>query len=164
MSDPSPVSGKFRLRDGRSGDFLPGSHTSGMKYMLKLSHLAGDKMHARSVGSYQEITQQPLGGKSQGGGQRLGEMEVWALESYGAAYNLLEMMTVKSDDLEGRAEAYSSIIEGDGSLSPRRPESFRVLACELAALGISLETLQDSEFSGANWVRVAGTSAHSYEM
>ena len=157
MSDPSPVSGKVRLRDGRSGEFLPGAQTAGVKYMLKLSHLAEDKMHARSVGTYQEITQQPLGGKSQGGGQRLGEMEVWALESYGAAANLLEMMTVKSDDMEGRKKTFQSIIEGDGSLSPGRPESFRVLACELAALGVSLEVYQCPPVGGDEtdgWVRV----------
>ena len=125
LGDPSPVTGKFKLRDGRSGDELPGCQTVGIKHMLKLSHLADDKMHARSVGTYQETTQQPLGGKSQGGGQRLGEMEVWALESYGAAFNLLEMMTVKSDDMEGRAATYAGIVDGDATLSPRRPESFR---------------------------------------
>ncbi len=156
LSDPSPVTGKFRLRDGRSGDYLPGCQTAGVKYMLKLSHLADDKMHARSVGTYQEITQQPLGGKSHGGGQRLGEMEVWALESYGAAYNLLETMTVKSDDMEGRIATYASILEGDGALSPRRPESFRVLAAELAALGISIEADQASEFGGRGWFAVSG--------
>ena len=151
LSNPSPVTGKFKLRDGRSGDVLLGCQTVGIKHMLKLSHLADDKMHARSVGAYQETTQQPLGGKSQGGGQRLGEMEVWALESYGAAFNLLEMMTVKSDDVEGRASAYAGIVSGDVFLSPRRPESFRVLAAELAGLGISIEALQDPGFGSASW-------------
>ena len=158
MSDPSPVTGKFNLRDGRSGDILPGCQTVGVKHMLKLSHLADDKMHSRSVGTYQEITQQPLGGKSMGGGQRLGEMEVWALESYGAAFNLLEMMTVKSDDIEGRAGTYASILSGDGSLVPSRPESFRVLAAELAGLGISLEVLQDAGFGSPSWTPVVDGS------
>ena len=154
LGDPSPVTGKFNLRDGRSGRTLPGCQTVGVKHMLKLSHLADDKMHARSVGTYQEITQQPLGGKSQGGGQRLGEMEVWALESYGAAFNLLEMMTVKSDDMDGRDELYASVIAGDGSLTTRRPESFRVLAAELAALGISIEALQERYFGEPEWSAV----------
>ena len=154
---PSPVTGKLKLRDGRSGEYLPGCQTVGVKHMLKLSHLAGDKMHARSVGTYQEVTQQPFAGKSQGGGQRLGEMEVWALESYGAAHNLLEMMTVKSDDVEGRARTYAGIIGGSGYLQASRPESFRVLASELAAVGISLEALQKTDFGAEQWFRVVGT-------
>ena len=112
--------------------------------MLKLHHLVDDKIHARSTGPYSLVTQQPLGGKAQFGGQRLGEMEVWALEAYGAAYTLQEMLTVKSDDVEGRKRMYESIVKGDHSLNPGLPESFNVLVKELQALALDVELLQRS--------------------
>ena len=136
-------SGKSRLVDGRTGDEFECDITVGYMYVLKLNHLVDDKMHARSTGSYSLVTQQPLGGKAQFGGQRLGEMEVWALEAYGAAYTLQEMLTVKSDDVIGRTRLYKNIIEGDYSMEARVPESFRVLMREIRSLGINIE-LTDS--------------------
>jgi DNA-directed RNA polymerase subunit beta len=121
--------------------------TVGNIYMLKLIHLVEDKVHARSTGPYSLITQQPLGGKAQFGGQRFGEMEVWALEAYGAAHNLQEMLTIKSDDVTGRAKAYESIIKGDDILQPGVPESFKVLVKELQSLGLSLEVINEEETS-----------------
>jgi len=112
---------------------------------MKLIHLVEDKVHARSTGPYSLITQQPLGGKAQFGGQRFGEMEVWALEAYGAAHNLQEMLTIKSDDVTGRAKAYESIIKGDDILQPGVPESFKVLVKELQSLGLALEVINDEE-------------------
>jgi DNA-directed RNA polymerase subunit beta len=113
--------------------------------MMKLIHLVEDKVHARSTGPYSLITQQPLGGKAQFGGQRFGEMEVWALEAYGAAHNLQEMLTIKSDDVTGRAKAYESIIKGDDILQPGVPESFKVLVKELQSLGLALEVINEEE-------------------
>jgi DNA-directed RNA polymerase subunit beta len=129
-----PRDGKTYLYDGRTGDRFDMKITIGIIYILKLSHLVADKLHARSIGPYSLITQQPLGGKAQFGGQRLGEMEVWALEAYGAAHTLQEMITVKSDDVQGRARMYESIVKGDNMPDPNIPESFNVLIRELQGL------------------------------
>ena len=137
-------SGQVTLIDGRTGEAFDRKVTVGCIYMLKLHHMVDDKIHARSIGPYSLITQQPLGGKSQFGGQRFGEMEVWALQAYGAAYTLQEMLTVKSDDVVGRTKAYESIIKGDDNISPGIPESFNVLMKELCALGLNFEFQQDS--------------------
>ncbi|SON50886.1 DNA-directed RNA polymerase subunit beta [Vibrio tapetis] len=139
-----PESGQLRLFDGRTGDEFERPVTVGYMYMLKLNHLVDDKMHARSTGSYSLVTQQPLGGKAQFGGQRFGEMEVWALEAYGAAYTLQEMLTVKSDDVNGRTKMYKNIVDGDHSMEPGMPESFNVLLKEIRSLGINIE-LEDEE-------------------
>jgi len=140
-----PTYGKVILRDGRTGEPFDQPVTVGNIYMLKLIHLVEDKVHARSTGPYSLITQQPLGGKAQFGGQRFGEMEVWALEAYGAAHNLQEMLTIKSDDVTGRAKAYESIIKGDDILQPGVPESFKVLVKELQSLGLALEVINEEE-------------------
>ncbi len=132
-------SGQVRLFDGRTGDMFDRPVTVGYMYMLKLNHLVDDKMHARSTGSYSLVTQQPLGGKAQFGGQRFGEMEVWALEAYGAAYTLQEMLTVKSDDVNGRTKMYKNIVDGDHRMEPGMPESFNVLIKEIRSLGIDIE-------------------------
>ena len=132
-------SGQVTLFDGRTGDTFDRPVTVGYMYMLKLNHLVDDKMHARSTGSYSLVTQQPLGGKAQFGGQRFGEMEVWALEAYGAAYTLQEMLTVKSDDVNGRTKMYKSIVDGDHRMEPGMPESFNVLVKEIRSLGIDIE-------------------------
>ena len=129
---------KTDLYDGRSGDMFHQKVTCGYIYMMKLSHLVDDKIHARSIGPYSLITQQPLGGKAQFGGQRFGEMEVWALEGYGAAYTLQEILTIKSDDVAGRAKAYEAIVKGDNLLQPNIPESFNVLIKELQGLGLDV--------------------------
>ena len=134
-----PVSGQTELFDGRTGDKFSNPITIGYKYMLKLNHLIDDKMHARSTGPYSLVTQQPLGGKAQFGGQRFGEMEVWALEAYGAAYTLQEMLTVKSDDVAGRNKMYKNIVDGNHHMEPGMPESFNVLLKEIRALGINIE-------------------------
>ena len=134
-----PESGQFTLYDGRSGEEFDRQVTVGYMYMLKLNHLVDDKMHARSTGSYSLVTQQPLGGKAQFGGQRFGEMEVWALEAYGAAYTLQEMLTVKSDDVAGRTKMYKNIVDGDHRMEPGMPESFNVLVKEIRSLGIDIE-------------------------
>ncbi|MDG3084602.1 DNA-directed RNA polymerase subunit beta [Vibrio hannami] len=139
-----PESGQLRLFDGRTGDEFERPVTVGYMYMLKLNHLVDDKMHARSTGSYSLVTQQPLGGKAQFGGQRFGEMEVWALEAYGAAYTLQEMLTVKSDDVNGRTKMYKNIVDGNHSMEPGMPESFNVLLKEIRSLGINIE-LEDEE-------------------
>jgi DNA-directed RNA polymerase subunit beta len=138
-----PDSGQMKLMDGRTGDFFSRPVTVGYMYMLKLNHLIDDKMHARSTGSYTLVTQQPLGGKAQFGGQRFGEMEVWALEAYGAAYTLQEMLTVKSDDVNGRTRMYKNIVDGDHRMEPGMPESFNVLIKEIRSLGIDIELEQD---------------------
>ena len=138
-----PTSGQTILFDGRTGDAFDGDVTVGILYVLKLHHLADDKIHARSIGPYSLVTQQPLGGKAQFGGQRLGEMEVWALEAYGAAFGLQEFLTVKSDDVLGRTRMYESIVKGDNVLEPGLPESFNVLVKELMALGLNVEMLED---------------------
>ena len=134
-----PDSGQFTLYDGRTGEAFDRQVTVGYMYMLKLNHLVDDKMHARSTGSYSLVTQQPLGGKAQFGGQRFGEMEVWALEAYGAAYTLQEMLTVKSDDVAGRTKMYKNIVDGDHRMEPGMPESFNVLLKEIRSLGIDME-------------------------
>ena len=134
-----PDSGQMRLYDGRTGNTFDRPVTVGYMYMLKLNHLVDDKMHARSTGSYSLVTQQPLGGKAQFGGQRFGEMEVWALEAYGAAYTLQEMLTVKSDDVNGRTKMYKNIVDGDHRMEAGMPESFNVLVKEIRSLGIDIE-------------------------
>jgi len=146
--DPSirkNLNGKVKLRDGRTGEEFDNKVTVGPVYMLKLCHLVDDKMHARSIGPYSLVTQQPLGGKSQFGGQRFGEMEVWALEAYGAAYTLQQMLTVKSDDLEGRSKIYEAIVKGENAPKPGIPESFNVLMREMKALAIDVNVNVDFE-------------------
>jgi DNA-directed RNA polymerase subunit beta len=133
-----PKFGRTYLRDGGSGDLFDQPATVGIIYMLKLGHMVDDKMHARSIGPYSLITQQPLGGKAQFGGQRFGEMEVWALEAFGAANILQEILTVKSDDVVGRAKAYEAIVKGDNMPTPGIPESFNVLLHELRGLGLKI--------------------------
>jgi DNA-directed RNA polymerase subunit beta len=140
-----PRSGQTTLYDGRTGEPFDRPVTAGYMYMLKLNHLVDDKMHARSTGPYSLVTQQPLGGKAQFGGQRLGEMEVWALEAYGAAYTLQEMLTVKSDDVEGRKRMYEAIVKGDTNLTPSLPESFNVLVKELQSLAIDVELIETAK-------------------
>jgi len=140
-----PTFGKVVLRDGRTGEPFDQPVTVGNIYMMKLIHLVEDKVHARSTGPYSLITQQPLGGKAQFGGQRFGEMEVWALEAYGAAHNLQEMLTIKSDDVTGRAKTYEAIIKGEDILQPGVPESFKVLVKELNSLGLALEVISEEE-------------------
>ncbi|MFH0914641.1 MAG: DNA-directed RNA polymerase subunit beta [Chloroflexota bacterium] len=142
---PLPTTGKVVLRDGRTGEPFDQPVTIGNIYMMKLIHLVEDKVHARSTGPYSLITQQPLGGKAQFGGQRFGEMEVWALEAYGAAYNLQEMLTIKSDDVTGRAKTYEAIVKSEEILQPGVPESFRVLVKELQSLGLAVEVISEEE-------------------
>src|SRR5207302_4259068 len=142
-----PTSGKTALYDGRTGKRFHQEVTVGQIYILKLAHLVDDKMHARSIGPYSLVTQQPLGGKGPFGGQRFGEMEVWALEAYGAAHILQELLTVKSDDVIGRVKTYESIVKGEDILEPGVPESFKVLVKELQSLGLSVEVLNDAEES-----------------
>ncbi|MEL7543780.1 MAG: DNA-directed RNA polymerase subunit beta, partial [Pseudomonadota bacterium] len=137
-------SGQVELHDGRTGEPFDRKVTVGYKYLLKLHHLVDDKIHARSIGPYSLVTQQPLGGKAQFGGQRFGEMEVWALEAYGAAYTLQEMLTVKSDDVAGRTKVYEAIVRGDDAFEAGIPESFNVLVKEMRGLGLNVE-LNDSE-------------------
>jgi DNA-directed RNA polymerase subunit beta len=133
-----PRDGKSTLYDGRTGTAFEQKVTVGYMYMLKLHHLVDDKVHARATGPYSLITQQPLGGKARFGGQRFGEMEVWALEAYGAAHTLQEILTVKSDDVQGRSKVYEAIVKGDNLPKPGIPESFNVLVKELQALGLSV--------------------------
>ena len=142
---PSPISGKVLLRDGRTGEPFEQPITVGNIYMLKLIHLVEDKVHARATGPYSLISQQPLGGKAQFGGQRFGEMEVWSLEAYGAAHNLQEILTTKSDDVTGRAKTYEAIVKGDDILPPGVPESFKVLVKELQSLGLAVEVMNEEE-------------------
>jgi DNA-directed RNA polymerase subunit beta len=136
---------KSWVRDGMTGDFFTQPVTVGQIYMLKLAHLVDDKIHARSTGPYSLVTQQPLGGKAQFGGQRFGEMEVWALEAYGAAYTLQEILTIKSDDVLGRVKTYESIVKGDAMLEPGVPESFKILVNELQSLGLKVAVEDDQE-------------------
>jgi DNA-directed RNA polymerase subunit beta len=138
------TSGQSRLYDGRTGEAFDRQVTVGYIYMLKLHHLVDDKIHARSIGPYSLVTQQPLGGKAQFGGQRFGEMEVWALEAYGAAYTLQEMLTVKSDDVAGRTKVYEAIVRGDDTFEAGIPESFNVLVKEMRSLGLNVE-LEDTD-------------------
>ncbi len=148
-----PKSGKTYLYDGGTGERFHQPATVGVIYMLKLSHMVDDKMHARSIGPYSLITQQPLGGKAQHGGQRLGEMEVWALEAFGASYTLQELLTVKSDDMQGRNETLNAIVKGKPIPRPGTPESFKVLMRELQSLGLDIgaykiENLPDGQTRG----------------
>ena len=138
-----PAHGATYLFDGETGERFKQKTTVGVIYMLKLSHMVDDKMHARSIGPYSLITQQPLGGKAQFGGQRLGEMEVWAFEAYGAANALQEMLTVKSDDIIGRAKTYEAIVKGENLPTPGIPESFNVLVNELKGLALDLKFLKN---------------------
>jgi DNA-directed RNA polymerase subunit beta len=140
-----PESGKTELFDGMTGDKFEQPVTVGYIYMLKLSHLVDDKIHARSIGPYSLITQQPLGGKAQFGGQRFGEMEVWALEAYGAAYILQELLTAKSDDVYGRTKIYEAIVKGEAAIEPGVPESFNVLIRELQSLCLDVELIKVGE-------------------
>jgi DNA-directed RNA polymerase subunit beta len=139
------TSGQTTLYDGRSGEPFDDEITVGTMYVMKLHHLVDDKIHARSIGPYSLVTQQPLGGKAQFGGQRLGEMEVWAMEAYGAAYALQEFITVKSDDMAGRTRMYEKIVKGQNVLEPGIPESFRVMTKELQALGLDIELLEGAK-------------------
>jgi DNA-directed RNA polymerase subunit beta len=140
-----PRSGKVVLKDGRTGDRFDMPVTVGSIYMMKLLHLVEDKIHARSTGPYSLITQQPLGGKAQFGGQRFGEMEVWALEAYGAANTLQELLTVKSDDVVGRVKTYEAIVKGENIQEPGVPESFKVLLKELQALCLDVKVLSEDK-------------------
>jgi DNA-directed RNA polymerase subunit beta len=140
-----PPVGAFRLRDGRTGEYFDQPVTVGAIYMMKLNHMVDDKVHARSVGPYSLVTQQPLGGKAQLGGQRLGEMEVWALEAYGAAYTLQEMLTYKSDDVSGRHKVYEAIVRGEDVPEPGVPESFNVLIKELQSLGLQVDLFKSGK-------------------
>jgi DNA-directed RNA polymerase subunit beta len=140
-----PSSGKTPLFDGMTGEEFEQPATVGYIYMLKLSHLVDDKIHARSIGPYSLITQQPLGGKAQFGGQRFGEMEVWALEAYGAAYILQELLTAKSDDVYGRTKIYEAIVKGEAAIEPGVPESFNVLIRELQSLCLDVELIKQPE-------------------
>ena len=144
VDKPMPTLGKQKLRDGKSGDYYDHPVTVGLMTVLKLHHLVEDKVHARSTGPYSLVTQQPLGGKAQFGGQRFGEMEVWALEAYGAAYTLQEMLTVKSDDVTGRVSTYEAIVKGDPIEDPGIPAAFKVLVKEMQSLGLSIEAVLDT--------------------
>ena len=140
-----PTSGQIDLYDGRTGEKFDRKVTVGIIYMIKLHHIVDEKMHARSVGPYSLVTQQPLGGKAQFGGQRFGEMEVWALQAYGAAYTLQEMLSVKSDDVNGRTKVYESIIRGEDSFDSGIPESFNVLVKEIKSLCLNVEMINVDE-------------------
>ena len=151
------TSGQVDLFDGRTGDRFDRKVTVGYIYMLKLHHLVDDKIHARSIGPYSLVTQQPLGGKAQFGGQRFGEMEVWALQAYGAAYTLQEMLTVKSDDVIGRTKVYEAIVKGDDTFEAGIPESFNVLVKEMRSLGLNVElsSLSDGAEDEDEWPQAA---------
>ena len=142
--------GKVRLRDGRTGEYFDSPVTIGHMHYLKLHHLVDDKIHARSTGPYSLVTQQPLGGKAQFGGQRFGEMEVWALEAYGASYTLQEILTVKSDDVVGRVKTYEAIIKGENIPEPGIPESFKVLLKELQSLGLDVQRAAGRQYRGGD--------------
>ena len=152
-SPGSTRTARRRVYDGRTGDAFDQQIVVGYIYMLKLGHLVADKIHARAVGPYSLVTQQPLGGKAQYGGQRFGEMEVWALEAYGAAYTLQELLTVKSDDVQGRTRIYESIVKGDNSLEAGTPESFNVLIKEMQSLGLDVKV--GGKAPHASWQNVA---------
>ncbi len=155
-----PEDGRVQLYDGMDGTPLDNKATVGQIYMMKLIHLVDDKIHARSIGPYSLVTQQPLGGKAQHGGQRFGEMEVWALEAYGASHFLQEILTIKSDDIFGRSKAYESIIKGENIRTPRTPESFNVLVRELRSLGLEVDLLNNEDIpTGAETMSVSGTDA-----
>ena len=139
-----PITGQTKLIDGRNGTLFDRPVTVGYMYMLKLNHLVDDKMHARSTGPYSLVTQQPLGGKAQFGGQRFGEMEVWALEAYGAAHTLRELLTYKSDDVQGRTRMYKQIVDGTNEVETGMPESFNVLMKEIRSLGLNIDLIEDA--------------------
>jgi len=153
-----PEDGKQQLYDGRTGGAFKERTTVGSMYMIKLNHMVADKIHARSTGPYTMVTQQPLGGKAQNGGQRFGEMEVWALEAYGAANTLQEMLTIKSDDVYGRSKAYESIIKKTEIVGPKVPESFNVLVKELQGLGLKVDLIHQSEVVDAE--AILATNIH----
>jgi DNA-directed RNA polymerase subunit beta len=159
-----PISrdGKVRLRDGRTGEYFDSPVTIGHMHYLKLHHLVDDKIHARSTGPYSLVTQQPLGGKAQFGGQRFGEMEVWALEAYGAAYTLQEILTVKSDDVVGRVKTFEAIIKGENIPTPGVPESFKVLLKELQSLGLDVKLLAEDPEGEDGYREVEITEASDY--
>jgi DNA-directed RNA polymerase subunit beta len=140
-----PESGQVELYDGRTGDKFDRPVTVGVMYILKLHHLVDEKIHARSIGPYSLVTQQPLGGKAQFGGQRLGEMEVWAMEAYGAAYTLQEFLTVKSDDIVGRTKMYEAVVKGENMMLPGLPESFNVLVKEMQSLALDVKLIREGE-------------------
>ena len=150
-----PTSGQAVLFDGRTGEAFEQEVTVGIIYMLKLHHLVDDKIHARSIGPYSLVTQQPLGGKAQFGGQRFGEMEVWALQAYGAAYTLQEMLTVKSDDVVGRTKVYEAIVKGDDTFEAGIPESFNVLVKEMRSLGLNVELKTDEPGFDEDGIQIA---------
>lgn len=154
--------GKEVLYDGRNGEPFENRVTVGIMYFIKLSHMVEDKLHARSVGNYTLVTQQPMGGKAQKGGQRFGEMEVWALEAYGAAHTLREMMTVKSDDIVGRNKVFNAIVNGQPIPESSIPESFRVLTRELQALGLHVELINNNGEDEANKSIVSNSSSEDY--
>src|SRR4029077_6714989 len=147
---------KFKMYDGRTGVPFEAKVTVGYMYIIKLAHLVEDKIHARSTGPYSLITRQPLGGKAQFGGQRFGEMEVWAIEAYGAAHCLQEFLTVKPDDVAGRAKMYEAIIKGETFSEPGIPESFKVLARELRALGLNIELIRAEQNRNGNGAKSGG--------
>jgi DNA-directed RNA polymerase subunit beta len=153
-----PTDGKQQLFDGRTGESFKERTTVGSMYMIKLNHMVADKIHARSTGPYTMVTQQPLGGKAQNGGQRFGEMEVWALEAYGAATTLQEMLTLKSDDVYGRSKAYESIIKKTEIVGPKVPESFNVLVKELQGLGLKVDLVKSDAVIDAE--DVLATNVH----
>ncbi|MBQ2641878.1 MAG: DNA-directed RNA polymerase subunit beta, partial [Lachnospiraceae bacterium] len=163
---PITPDGKVWLRDGRTGEYFDSPVTIGHMHYLKLHHLVDDKIHARSTGPYSLVTQQPLGGKAQFGGQRFGEMEVWALEAYGAAYTLQEILTVKSDDVVGRVKTYEAIIKGENIPESGIPESFKVLLKELQALGLDVRVLQEdgSEVEISEDIDYGDSSVYRFEM
>jgi DNA-directed RNA polymerase subunit beta len=144
LNPDGKVDGKFQVFDGRTGEAFENRVTIGVQYMIKLIHLVDDKIHARAIGPYSLVTQQPLGGKAQFGGQRFGEMEVWALEAYGAAHILQEILTVKSDDIVGRVKTYESIVRGENISEPGIPEAFKVLLKELQSLALDVKVLTES--------------------
>ena len=159
--------GKQQLYDGRTGEAFLERTTVGNMYMIKLNHMVADKIHARSTGPYTMVTQQPLGGKAQNGGQRFGEMEVWALEAYGAANTLQEMLTIKSDDVYGRSKAYESIIKKTPIVGPKVPESFNVLVKELQGLGLKVDLVTSSQVIDAEDVltgNIRDEAAHAPEI
>jgi DNA-directed RNA polymerase subunit beta len=154
--------GKQQLYDGRTGEAFKERTTVGSMYMIKLNHMVADKIHARSTGPYTMVTQQPLGGKAQNGGQRFGEMEVWALEAYGAANTLQEMLTIKSDDVYGRSKAYESIIKKTAIVGPKVPESFNVLVKELQGLGLKVDLITSDKLVDAEDI-LSGNIEHEAE-
>jgi DNA-directed RNA polymerase subunit beta len=155
-----PEDGKQQLFDGRTGEAFRERTTVGSMYMIKLNHMVADKIHARSTGPYTMVTQQPLGGKAQNGGQRFGEMEVWALEAYGAATTLQEMLTIKSDDVYGRSKAYESIIKKAPIVGPKVPESFNVLVKELQGLGLKVDLIDLQEGHAVDAENILSTNIH----